>query len=185
MTKRRLIHTIPRVPNNLPVLLDALVIEVLHSRRLGAETQSQLVERQPRQGLTAILEATVERPMCWVTVIIELIPFPNFVEIYLETGFWGKGVLRLLRGLLERMFADITERALSDSISRILALESQNYGIPLQGSEAPVPPTSQTTTPTKSPVERPLETVIYCPACGLENPGYARFCETCGTKLAR
>ncbi len=184
MPKRKLIQTIPKVPNNLPVFFDALVYEVLHLRRLGAETQSQLIERLPRQGLTAILDAAVERPPFNVTFVIELIPLADTVEVYLEAELMGGGPIRLMRGLLERMLIQMTQREIPDVISRLLYLESQNYGRPLQGSEGVVSQISQPTSQTNIPIETPPPTVIYCPACGLTNPAHARFCETCGTKLA-
>ncbi len=185
MTKRSLIQTIPRVPSNLPEFLDALVAQVLNSRRLGAGSRNHFVERQPRQGLSALLEMVSERPTMNVTVIIDLIPLANYVEVYLETGMMGKGILRLMRGLTEKMLDQLMGREIADSISRIVSLESQNYGRPSQGSEAMVPQAYQTTSQTNILSETHPSTMIYCPACGLVNPEYARFCETCGTKLTR
>lgn len=184
MPKRTLIQTIPRVPRNLPLFFEAVVYDVLNSRRLGAGSQNHLVERQPREGLSAILEMVAERPAMIVTAIVELIPLANSVEVYLDTGMSCKGVLRLMRGLTEKMFDQIIGREISDSVGRRLALESQNYGWPSQGTNNTQAGASQITPQTSTPIETPPEAVIYCPACGFPNLGHARFCESCGTKFA-
>jgi hypothetical protein len=184
MTRRKLIQTIPRVPSNLPIFLDALVAEVLHSQRVNLETQNQLVERQPRQGLTAILEAEIQKYSCCITIVIELIPLANSVGVYLETGFMG-GPFRTAKGLMERLFASITERAMLEGIDQILALESQNYGMPVQTREILEPEPSQIPSQTNFPSETASVAVVYCPACGIANPAEAHICEACGTELAR
>ncbi len=183
MTRRSLIQTIPRVPSNLPVFFNALITEVIHSSRLGFGKENHLEERQPRQGLTAIIEPVGPKlPAQFnMTIFIELIPLANSVEVYLETGVMAKGVLRLMRGLTEKMFDQVVGREIVDAIGRTLALESQNYVMPLQGGESGrIQPAQTNNSSESSPI-----TAVYCPACGLANPAQARFCETCGTKLAR
>jgi len=181
MTRRTFIQTIPRVPDNLPGFLDALVTEIIRSPRLGAGQQNHFAERQPRQGLIAILEPVGKNLRFNVTIFIELIPLANSVEIYLEVGMMGKGFIHLMKGLTEKMLDQIIGREITDCVGRVLSLESENYSQPSSpGSDDLGMQLFQTNmlTPNTS------ANFLYCPACGLANPADARFCETCGTKLA-
>ncbi|OLS13735.1 MAG: hypothetical protein RBG13Loki_2644 [Promethearchaeota archaeon CR_4] len=180
MTRRSLVQTIPRVPANLPAFLDALVTEILRSPRLGAGKQNHFEERLPRQGLLAILEPVGRKLPFNLTFFIELIPLANSVEIYLEIGLMGKGIIRLSKWFTGKMLDQMLGREIVECIERVLALESQNYGRPLREDTL-----LETRYPqTIAPPSYPPASVLYCPACGLANPAEAQFCQTCGTKLA-
>ncbi len=194
--RRSLIQTIPRVPSNLPVFFDALVYEVIHARRLGAGQNNHFEERLPRQGLMAIIDLVGPNlpTRLNLTFTLELIPMANSVEVYLETGMMSKGILRLMRGLTEKMFDQIAGRQISESIAQLLTLEYQNYGrqlqesggLDIQPSQTNIPlEITPTTLDTHVPSDVPPTETIYCHACGLANPANAHFCESCGTKLGR